>query len=151
MEKVEKEGFSVIGIRIKTTNKDEQSAKDIGRLWEQFMSEQIAGKIPNRIDTSILSIYTNYEGDHLQPYDTILGCRVSSLEDIPVGMIGQDFAKSDYVQFHAKGDLTKIIYNTWLEIWEQNLDRTYTADFEEYDEKAQDPTNAAVDIFVAVK
>ena len=32
-----------------------------------------------------------------------------------------------------------------------DLDRSYTADFEIYDEKAQNPENAEVDIFIAVK
>jgi predicted transcriptional regulator YdeE len=32
-----------------------------------------------------------------------------------------------------------------------DLDRSYTADFEIYGEKAQNPENAEVDIFIAVK
>ena len=60
------------------------------------MSEGIAEKIPNKIDQSILSIYTNYEGDHTQPYDTILGCKVSSLQEIPEGMVGQSFNGGTY-------------------------------------------------------
>ena len=96
MQRVTIKPFQVIGITVNTTNENGQSAQDIGQLWETFMSEGIAEKIPNKIDQSILSIYTNYEGDHTQPYDTILGCKVSSLQEIPEGMVGQSFNGGTY-------------------------------------------------------
>jgi predicted transcriptional regulator YdeE len=152
METVKKEAFKVIGIKVRTTNENMQSAKDIGELWGTFMSENIVEKIPNKIDSSILSIYTNYESDHTKPYDTIIGCKVSNLNKIPNGMIGQEFEKRNYAKFISKGDLTQgAVYGTWTEIWNQDLDRTYSADFEVYGEKAQNPTNAEVEIFVAIK
>lgn len=151
METIEKGAFKVIGIKARTTNEEGKAAAAIGALWNRFMSEGIPAKIPNRLDSSFLSIYTNYEKDHTKPYDAILGCRVSSLEDIPEGMVGQEFGLSAYTKFTAKGDLSKgAVYQSWKEIWEQNLDRTYTADFEVYGEKAQNPANAEVDIFIAV-
>jgi len=152
METVKKEAFKVIGIKVRTTNENGQSANDIGKLWQKFISENIVAKIPNKIDASILSIYTNYEKDHTKPYDTILGCKVSTLDKIPEGMIGQEFEKGNYAQFISNGNLTQgVVYNTWLEIWNKDLDRKFTADFEVYGEKAQNLTNAEVEIFVAVK
>ncbi len=151
MQKVNIESFQVIGIAVRTTNANGQAAKDIGALWGRFMGENIAAKIPNKLDQSVLSIYTNYEGDHTLPYDTILGCRVSSLEHIPEGMVGQSFEGGSHVPFVSKGDLTKgAVYETWMEIWKADLNRKYTADFEVYGEKAQNPESAEVDIFVAV-
>ena len=146
------EPFKIIGIKVRTTNENGQSAKDIGNLWTKFLTEKIADKIPNKIDYSILSIYTNYQGDFTQPYDTILGCKVDSLDEIPSGMIGQEFKGGDYLKFVSKGSLNKgVVYQTWEEIWKTDLNRDYTADFEVYGEKAQNPENAEVDIFVAVK
>ena len=107
--------------------------------------------IPNKTDASILSIYTNYEGDHTQPYDTILGCRVSTLDKIPQGMIGQKFKNGNYTKFIAKGDLNQgAVYHTWLEIWNTTIDRTYIADYEVYGEEAQNPSDAVVEIFVGI-
>ena len=40
--------FNIIGISIRTTNENEQSGKDIPALWDQFISEGIAEKIPNK-------------------------------------------------------------------------------------------------------
>ncbi len=144
--------FQVIGISVRTTNENNQTASDIGSLWGRFMTENILQKIPNKISGEILSIYTNYESDHTKPYDTILGCKVSSLDVIPDGMVGQSFEGGTFAKFVSKGDVTKgAIYATWVEIWNTHLDRCYTADFEIYGEKAKDPSNAEVDIFVAIR
>lgn len=152
MKTTQKEAFKIIGIKVRTTNKNEQAAKDIPKLWHKFMSENILEKIPNKIDSEILAIYTNYEKDHTKPYDTILGCRVSNLNEIPNGMIGQEFKKAHYTKFTAKGHLEQgIVYNTWTEIWNLDLNRAYSADFEVYGEKTKNPNNAEVEIFIAIK
>ncbi len=144
--------FTIIGISVRTINHEDTAAKDIGELWNRFMTQKIASKIPNKIDESIFSIYTNYEGDFTKPYDTILGCKVSSLDEIPEGMVGQVFDGGKYTQFVSKGDLNKgIVYNTWEEIWKTDINRAYTADFEIYGEKSMNPLNAEVDIFIAIK
>ena len=152
MQKVKIKPFKVIGIAVRTTNENGQSGEDIGQLWGKFMSEQIASKIPNKVNSDVFSIYTNYQGDHTQPYDTILGCKVSSLDEVPVGMVGQAFDGGTYGKFVSKGDLTKgVVFGTWSEIWKKDLDRVFTADFELYGEKAQNPTDAEVDVLIALK
>lgn len=144
--------FKVIGISVRTTNENGQSAKDIGELWNKFMSEGILEQIPNKIDNTIYSIYTEYESDHTKPYTTILGCKVKNIDTVPNGMIAKTFNKGNYAKFVSKGDLTKgAVYEEWSKIWNADLDRRYTADFEVYGEKAQNPTDAEVNIFVAVK
>lgn len=152
MKTVKKNAFRVIGISVKTTNENGQAGTDIPKLWEKFMSENILEKIPNKISNDIFSIYTNYEGDHTKPYETILACEVSTLENIPEGMVSQSFAGSNYAKTTCKGDLMQgIVYNKWVEIWDMPLNRTYTADFEIYGEKALNPKDAEVDIMIAVK
>ena len=152
MKKVTIKPFNVIGIAVRTTNENGQSGEDIGQLWGKFMSEGIASQIPNKTDERVFSIYTNYEGDHTKPYDTILGCKVSSLENIPEGMVGQAFDGGAYGKFVSKGDLTKgVVFGTWSEIWQKDLNRVFTADFEVYGERAQNPTDAEVDVLVALK
>lgn len=147
----QKGGFAsadkVIGITVRTTNTNGQSALDIGQLWGKLMSEGMAEKIPNKVDDCVFSIYTNYKGDYTQPYDTLLGCAVNSLEKIPNRMVGQSFDGGIYSQFVSKGDLTKgLVFDTWSEIWKQDLDRAYAADFELYGPKTQNPTDAEVEI-----
>ncbi len=145
------EAFKVIGIAVRTTNENGQAARDIPVLWNKFMSEDIAGKIPNKVSDEVLCIYTDYESDHTKPYTTLLGCKVSTLENIPEGMTGKTFAAGEYTPFVSKGNIMEgMVIGTWQEIWNTELPRKYTADFEVYGEKAQNPEEAEVDIFVAV-
>ena len=85
--------FNVIGISVRTTNENGQAGQDIPALWNNFITNGLADKIPNKIDTSIYCIYTEYEKDHTKPYTTILGCKVSDLLTIPDGMVGKTFCR----------------------------------------------------------
>ncbi|WP_347217722.1 GyrI-like domain-containing protein [Chryseobacterium sp.] len=152
MNNVKVEPFKVIGITVRTMNENEQAAKDIPVLWEKFMKENVLNTIPNKIDNTIYSIYTEYEKDHTKPYTTLLGCKVENLDHIPEGMTGKSFDGGDYVKFTAKGNLAEgLVINEWFKIWNMDLERTFTADFEIYGEKAQNPSDAEVDILIAVK
>lgn len=144
--------FNVIGISIRTTNEDGQSGKDIPALWNKFMTEEIQGKIPNKVSGDIFCIYTDYEKDHTKPYTTILGCKVESLDNIPEDMVGKTIESAAYEELIAKGNLSEgIVYNKWLEIWNLDLNRSFTADFEVYGSKTQNPENAEVDIYIALR
>ena len=152
MDKVTIEPFKVIGISVRTTNENGQAAEEIADLWGRFMNEKILDAIPNKIDKTVYSIYTDYENDHTKPYTAILGCRVGSLNDIPNGMIGKSVDGGNYVKLSAKGDLMKgLIVNKWTEIWEMDLDRAFTTDFEVFGAKSQNPTDAEIDFLIAVK
>jgi len=152
MNNVKVAPFKVIGISVRTTNENGQAGKDIPLLWEKMISGNIVNSIPNKIDNSIYSIYTDYEKDHTKPYTTVLGCKVENLNYIPEGMAGYSFDGGDYLKFTTKGDLSKdLVINEWMKIWNMDLDRIFTADFEVYGEKAQNPSDAEVDIFIAVK
>lgn len=144
--------FNLIGISVKTTNENNQAARDISALWSKFISQNILQKIPNKIDNTIYCVYTDYEKDHTKPYTTILGCKVENLKNIPIGMVGKTIEGGNYIKQAAKGNLMQgAIANAWIKIWGANFSRLYTNDFEVYGQKAQNPENAEVDIFIAVK
>jgi len=152
MQKVKIDPFTLVGISIRTTNENGKSAKDIADLWNKFMSENISDKIPNKIDNTVYSLYTDYEGDHTKPYTTILGCKTEKISQLPEGLMAKSFEGGDYMKTSAKGDLMKgIVVNKWTEIWAMDLDRKFTADFEVYGEKAQNPSDAEVEFFIAIK
>lgn len=144
--------IKIIGISIRTTNENAQAAIDIPALWQKFMSERILEKIPNKLNFDIYSVYTEYESDFTKPYTTVLGCSVATLENIPEGMVGISIQKSNYTKFTATGKLSDgIVYDEWVKIWGIDLKRTYKADFEIYGQKAQNPENAEVDIFIGIE
>ena len=152
MKNTKLETFKVIGISVRTTNENGQAATDIVALWGKFMTEGIMDKIPNKIDNAVYSIYTEYEADYTKPYTTILGCKVSDNSTVPEGMVAIEIKGGNYTEFTAKGDLTQgVVFNKWTKIWEMDIDRAYTADFEVYGAKAQDQTKAEVPIFIALK
>lgn len=144
--------FNVIGISVRTTNENGQSGQDIPALWNKFMSEGIAEQIPNKASDAIYCIYTDYEKDHTRPYTTILGCVVETLNVIPEGMVAKTVSGVHYKKFTAKGNLKEgAVFNEWVRIWNSDLDRIYTEDFEIYGEGAQNPEDGEVDIYIAIK
>ncbi|MFH7016121.1 GyrI-like domain-containing protein [Flavobacterium sp. FlaQc-47] len=144
--------FSVIGISVRTTNENGKSGEDIPALWNKFITEEIQHKIPNKVSDAVFCIYTDYEKDHTQPYTTILGCKVDSLDVIPENMMGKTIETAHYELLIAKGNLAEgMVYNKWLEIWNSDLDRSFTADFEVYGEKSKNIKDAEVDIYIAIQ
>ena len=142
--------FNIIGISVRTNNNI--NGKDIGNLWGMFMSEGIFEKIPNKTSFDVYGIYTDYESDHNGDYTAIVGCRVSTLDEIPEGMIAITVPSSKYKIFTAKGKMPECVYGKWVEIWEDKaLERTYSTDFEVYGAKSQNPIEAEIEIFIAVK
>ena len=145
------ESFKVIGISVRTTNENGQAMKDIPFLWNKFFTENIKDKIPNRLNDDLYCVYTHYEKDHTKPYTTILGYKVKADEPLPEDLVEKSIQTADYKIFNAKGKQSDgFVYQEWLKIWNADIDRSYTSDFEIYDAKSQDPENAEVNIYIAL-
>ncbi len=54
-----------------------------------------------------------------------------------------------YAKFSVHGDMEKAVAQAWGEIWNMDLDRSFTGDFEEY--LNSDFENADIDIYIALK
>jgi predicted transcriptional regulator YdeE len=144
------EAFHVIGISVRTTNVNNKALKDIGDLFGNFAGQNIMEKIPNKITEDIYCVYTDYESDFNGPYTAIVGCKVSSLNDIPTGLIGKTIPDSKYQVYRSTGKLSISLSKTWEGIWNTDLNRRYSADFDIYGEKARDYENGLVDTYVAI-
>ncbi|WP_103071946.1 GyrI-like domain-containing protein [Aquimarina sediminis] len=144
--------FWIVGISVKTSKKDKRFIKDISTLWDRFINESMLYTIPNKIDDTIYLMYMDYKNEYSEEYTVVLGCKVKNLDTIPDGMTSAQIQRSTYSRFTAEGDITKgITFNEWSKIWEIDMNRTYTTDFEMYGEEAQNPKNAEVDIYVAIQ
>jgi predicted transcriptional regulator YdeE len=156
---VTKESFSIVGIETRTNNAAEFGPNGkIGKLWERFYKDHVLEQVPNKNRPGeILAVYTNYESDHHGDYTLIIGASVSSVEKVPEGMVVRTIPEQSYAKFHSgKGKMPGIVVETWKRIYGQRADqpggdRSYTFDFEVYDNRAQDPTNSEVDIYIATK
>lgn len=143
--------FYIIGISVRTTNVNNKALKDIGDLFGNFIGQNLMLKIPNKMTEDIYCVYTEYESDYMGSYTTIIGCKVSSLAEIPSGFIGKTIPESKYKVYRSTGKLSVSLVKTWETIWSSsNLDRRYTADFDIYGEKARDFDNAEMDTYVAI-
>lgn len=148
MEKIEP--FYIIGIAIRTTNENQQSAKDIPSLWHKFFEDNCIQKIPNKLNDKLYCLYTEYEKDFTKPYTTIIGCAVENLEQIPLGLIGKEINEGNYQKFSAEGNINDgIVINEWNKIWSSNMDRAYTTDFECYIFSAN-PEETQVEIYISI-
>lgn len=139
-----------IALKHKTTNKKGQSIKDCGELWTQFEKEEIASKIPNKLSDEVLAVYHDYEGDHTQPFSYFIGCKVEEGTEIPESLNGITIPSGNYKKITAKGKMPDCIGDAWREIWKSDIPRAYKADFEVYDERSQDWSDAEVDIYLSV-
>jgi predicted transcriptional regulator YdeE len=145
--------IQVIGIEARTSNAREMT-KDgvIAKLWGRLMTEGLLARIPNKADQSVVALYTDYESDKDGAYTFVLGARVSSISTIPEGMVARGIPAGHYSVFTSdRGPAARVVYETWKRIWATPLDRAYRTDFEVYDERAADPQNTQMTIYVGVR
>lgn len=150
MDKVTIKGFFLVGISVRTTNQNGQAMKDIGGLWNWFMSEGILQQVVNRLSDDIYCVYTDYESDKDGFYTTVLGCKAGSKDNIPEGLTGITIPPGNYNRYVARGALPQAVGETWQQIWTADIDRKYMADFDVYGERSQSLDNGAVEIYVGV-
>ncbi len=126
-------GFDVIGISIIT---DRQSgADDINSLWEKFFQEQIGQKVPYKVNDMIYAVYSDYEGDHEQPYRLTIGYHVEGVpdnEETPDSLFRVRIKDQSYAVLSAAGEQPSALIETWTAIWSSDLERSYQTDFELY-------------------
>jgi predicted transcriptional regulator YdeE len=152
------QSFTVVGVTGRTNNANEMTpAGAIGKLWGRLMQENLLGKIPNRADENIVAVYTDYASDKDGDYTYVLGAKVNQDAEIPAGMIAKQIMTGKYAVFTSeRGPASKVVPETWQMI--NNLpktvpggDRTYKSDFEVYDERARNPVDAVVDVYIGTR
>jgi predicted transcriptional regulator YdeE len=146
----DQKGFYLVGISARTTNKNGQSQDDIGALWARFMNESLLLQIENRMSDDICCVYTDYETDYTGYYTAVLGCKVNSLDHLPEGFTGITIPQDKYQVYDLEGKFPENVQSAWQEIWNSNVDRKYTADFDLYTANAKSFEETEVKIYVSV-
>lgn len=137
---------TIVGLTAKTGNNDPDCQKIIGGLWQSFMEKGVWESLKNKANPYCVGLYSDYDFADIQ-YNVTVGAEVSengnpelSAKVIPAGK---------YAKFHIRGDVVKDVSRAWEEIWGMPLERTFSADFEEY--ISNENGVAEIDIFVALK
>lgn len=156
--KLHVDSFKVIGIETRTWNAREMSGNGaIGNLWVRLRDEHLLDRIPNRVDSRVVALYTDYESDKDGPYTYVLGAKVSSTKNIPPGMTAYTVRSGTYAMFTAQGGVpAEMVVNLWKRIWSLEkpgaLHRAYKTDFEVYYQGLSDQASAShVDVYVGVR
>ncbi|MFS8506620.1 MAG: effector binding domain-containing protein [Candidatus Babeliales bacterium] len=121
-------GCEVIGLAltIASGNQPEQ----IMNLWQNFMANNVATTIEEKIDNSLVGLYTDYTGDHTNQMTVVIGAPVKNRENIPSGLVHKTIPAGKYALFTASSP--EEVGKVWHAIWSMNLPRTFIADFELY-------------------
>lgn len=150
---VTKAAFHMIGVSARTTNaKEITSEGKIPGLWSKYIEQNIAQKIPQLVQPQqTIGLYSDYESDVNGEYAITIGKEVEKIDLVPEGMAAKKIPTSTYAVFTTpKGPVTEVVPKTWLAIWEffrtADQERTYTGDYELYDERRDQ-----VEIYIAIK
>jgi len=151
IEIIEQPEFRLAGVSVRTTNQNGQSQKDIGALWARVMSDNLLQKIGDKASHDTYCVYTDYETDHTGFYIALIGCKINSLANITEGFTGITMPAGKYQVYTLSGKFPENVHEAWLEIWNSDVERKYTADFDLYSANAKSFEETEVKIYLAIK
>lgn len=127
-------GFTVVGLTIRTNNRDGAAAADINEAWRKFFEDAVGEAVPSKDGQAIYAVYHSYNGGADQPYSFTIGCRVKPDADIALveGLSSVFVEAGDYMIFAAQGAQPQALVETWQAIWKAGLPRTFKTDIEIY-------------------
>lgn len=134
----------VVGVSAATGNSDPEMGSIIGGLWEKLYQGGVNAVIKNKVNEYAIGLYSDYADDR---YCVTAGNEVSKAEnpDLTVKTI----PAGKYAKFSVHGHMEQAVAEAWTNIWQMDLDRSFTGDFEEY--LNCDFENCDIDLYVALK
>jgi predicted transcriptional regulator YdeE len=141
----------VEGVEIITTNQNGKSLQDIAEMWQKFFTEGIYNKIENKSNNKTIGLYTEYEGDYTKPYKFVVCSEVKKESQNLENRVIKTIQEGKYAKFVITGDVQKSVGEAWSKIWNMNLKRKYTCDFEEYQHNTEDMNNQEIHIYIAIE
>lgn len=134
----------ILGLSAKTANDDPEMGKVIGGLWTDFYGKNIYGTIKKPVNAYSIGLYSDYTD---KGYTVTVGREVSTNDNS--GMDYKIIPAGRYAKFEIQGHMQKAVAEAWQKIWNMDLERTFTGDFEEYLDS--DMENGHINIYIAIK
>ena len=141
--------------KIRTNNNaefDSQTAQ-IGTTIQKYFSENYPNKIEHRANPGkTFAVYFEYESNHKGEYSYFIGEEVTEFGEIAEGLETYTIPTQNYIKYTTDaGIMPNVVINAWQEIWQiDDSNRNYKADFEVYDQRAQAPGSAIIDIYIGI-
>ncbi|MBP6103817.1 MAG: AraC family transcriptional regulator [Gammaproteobacteria bacterium] len=152
--------IKVVGIKTRTNTASEMNpaTSKIGETVQKYFQNALSEKmIYRKKPGTTYCCYTDYESDLSGDYTFFMGEEVSSFDDLPEGFSTLTIPAQQYTTFTSNpGPMPDVCINLWQKIWTippETLGgtRSYETDFELYDERAKDPKNTVLDIYIGMK
>lgn len=153
--------ITLVGLTARTNNKNEMDPKTskIGALAGSYWGQQIANDIKHRTHPGVTyAVYTEFESDEHGEYTYFIGEAVDSIDKQNLSQFKTiTIPKSAYQKFTTEaGKMPEVVIAAWQKIWNMKAadfggKRAYIADFEVYDQRAADPNNTVLDIYIGVE
>ncbi len=134
---------TIVGISAQTSNEDPSMEEKIGKLWYNLYEGGVNSKIKNKTNQYAIGLYSDYSENG---YTVTVGNEVFKLDNEELK--NKIIPSGKYAKFSIKGHMQVAVAKAWQEIWNMDLDRSYTGDFEEYLDSNIE--NCSIDIYVAL-
>lgn len=153
--------IKLVGLSTRTCNKDEMQSKTpkIAPLVQRYFQQGIAQQIPHvKNSKETFSVYTDYESDAQGDYTYFIGQEVTEFpSDLSEEWVCLTIPAATYQKFTTNpGKMPGVVIEGWQSIWNMSDEalggmRAYQADFEIYDQRAQNLEQAVVDIYIGIR
>ena len=160
IEKVTQPPITLVGLSVRTSFKGETnpSTSQIGPLAGKYFATNVAETIPHRTNPGVtLAVYTDYESDEYGEYTYFIGEAVEQAADLPEGLQTVSIPGGEFAKLTTEpGVMPQVVIDAWQQIWNMSAEqlqgsRAYQADYEVYDQRAANPDNTVLDIYIGLK
>lgn len=151
----------LMGVSVRTNNEREMNPDiaQIPQLISAYHADQVVHAIAHRVTPGVTYVvYTHFDSDEHGDYTCFIGeavdpLKVEQSDDLDTLQI----SASTYAKLTAgPGQMPGVVIAAWQRIWamqpaELGGNRTYRADFEVHDQRAQNTKEAVIDIYLGIE
>jgi predicted transcriptional regulator YdeE len=158
MQQKAEPAFKMVGLQVRTSNSRESTSEGlIRKQWQRLFGEGLIAQIPNRTDSAVVALYTDYASDEHGEYTYVVGARVSGCESVPKGMTCRSVPAAKYITLlSARGSTPKIVIDLWQKVWASTPAqlggvRSFRNDYELYDQSTSGDSNVQVELHLGIR
>ncbi len=144
-----------IGKRYQTTMQNDRGYSDVPEYWANAAQKGIFESIPHPLNENVTNgIYAGWDIE--DNFDILIGTFTKAQASSPPGYVSHLLPAGRYIQFTVHGNEAerivlgwKYIYGSWFA--ETGYEHGDANDFDQFDERFQDPDDPVSEIYIPVK